>query len=285
MINTTLLIGILLIIGSTHFVFAKMLSSYLHPSISAFFVLLIATIEVGAYGLTTKQLKLKNFRKHVWFFLGIGFFIAASTILNYAAVAFIDPGTAAFLAQTGTIWSLGLGLFWLHEKLFRGQVIGAFLATTGVFVLTYQAGEYTRIGSLMVLTSSLLYSLHSGVTKRFGERIDFVNFFFFRLASTTAFLFVFASSQQTFTWPNNSAWGYLLLVGTMDVVVSRAVYYLALRRLDLSIHTLVLTLSPVVTVIWTIIFFKYFPSLQQILGGIIVILGVFIVGKYRQTEQ
>jgi drug/metabolite transporter (DMT)-like permease len=284
MINTTLLIGILLIVDSMHFVFAKMLSSHFHPSVSAFFVLFIATIEVGIYGIATKQLRLEHFRKHAWFFLGIGFFVASSTNLNYAAVTFIDPGTASLLAQTGSIWSLGLGLFWLKEKLTRGQIIGAVLAIAGVFVLTYQAGEYLRIGSLMVLAASLMYSLHSGMTKRYGEGIDFINFFFFRVASTAAFLFVFASIQQAFTWPTIPVWGYLLLVGTMDVVISRSVYYLALRRLDFSIHTLVLTLSPVVTVIWTMIFFDLFPSTRQVLGGITVILGVFIVGKYRQTQ-
>lgn len=285
MINTTLLIGILLIVDSLHFVFAKILSSHFHPSVASFFVLFIATIEVGLYGIVTRQLRFKHFRKDAGFFLSIGFFIAASTNLNYAAVAFIDPGTASLLAQTGSIWSLALGLFWLKEKLSRAQIIGAFLAIAGVFVLTYQVGEYIRIGSIMVLTASLLYSLHTGIAKRYGEGIDFVNFFFFRLASTAAFLFLFASIQQAFTWPTISTWGILILVGTIDVVVSRSVYYIALRRLDLSIHTLVLTLSPVVTVIWTMVFFKHFPSIRQVLGGIIVILGVFIVGKFRQIKQ
>jgi len=283
--NTPFLIVILLIVDSVHFVFARMLVPHIHPSVSAFFVLFIATLEVGTYGIATKQLKFAHFLKNAWFFLGIGFLIAASTNLNYAAVAFIDPGTASLLAQTGSIWSLGFGLFWLKEKLTHAQFLGAFFAMMGVFILTYQAGEYLQIGSFMVLSGSLLYSLHSGITKRYGEGIDFVNFFFFRLASTAAFLLLFASIQQAFTWPTRTVWGYLVLVGTIDVVVSRSVYYLALRRLDLSIHTLILTLSPVAAVIWTIIFFDLFPTTRQIIGGIIVILGVFFVGKHRQTKQ
>jgi drug/metabolite transporter (DMT)-like permease len=217
--------------------------------------------------------------------LGIGLLVAASTNLNYAAVGYIDPGTASLLGKTGEIWSLGLGLFWLREKLTHPQFLGATLAIGGVFVISYQAGEYNRVGTFMVLAATFLYTLHTGMTKKYGEDMDFVNFFFFRLLITSTFLFLITSIMGTITWPSSTAWGYLLLVGTIDVTFSRSIYYLALRRLNLSIHTLVLTLSPVVAIIWTIVFFEYYPSTQQLIGGFIVILGLIIVSKYRESKN
>ena len=71
----------------------------------------------------------------------------------------------------------------------------------------------------------------------------------------------------------------------IDVTLSRSIYYLALRRLNLSIHTLVLTLSPVVAILWTIVIFKIYPSTQQLIGGFIVIIGLLIVGKYRESKS
>jgi drug/metabolite transporter (DMT)-like permease len=268
-----------------HYVFARMLVPHLPPSTSAFFVLLIATIEVGIYGIATKKLKFENFQLNAWFFFGIGILVAISTNLNYAAVRYIDPGTASLLGKSGKIWSMGLGLLWLREKLTGPQFLGATLAIGGVFVLSYQAGEYNRVGTFMVLTATFLYTLHTGVTKKYGENMDFVNFFFFRLLITSIFLFLITSIVGTITWPSSTAWGYLLLVGTMDITFSRSIYYLALRRLNLSIHTLVLTLSPVVAIIWTIIFFEIYPSTLQLFGGFIVIIGLLIVGKYYETKK
>ena len=69
----------------------------------------------------------------------------------------------------------------------------------------------------------------------------------------------------------------LILAGTVDVVASRALYYVALRRLKMSVHSIVLTLSPVVTVIWSLLLFGSVLTPQQFLGGIAVILGVLIV--------
>ena len=282
--NSSFLIGTLLIIDSMHYVFARMLVPHLPPSTSAFFVLLIGTIEVGIYGVATKQLRFTTFQKNVWFFLGIGLLVAVSTDLNYAAVGYIDPGTASLLGKTGQIWSLGLGLFWLQEKLTRPQFLGATLAIGGVFVISYQVGEYNRVGTFMVLAATFLYALHTGMTKKFGEDMNFVNFFFFRLLITSFFLFLITTITGTITWPSPTAWGYLLLVGTVDVTISRSIYYLSLRRLNLSIHTLVLTLSPVVAILWTIFIFDIYPSTQQLIGGFIVIFGILLVGKYRESN-
>ncbi|MGD8457077.1 MAG: DMT family transporter [Anaerolineales bacterium] len=285
MINTSLLLVIMLIVDSLHFIFARMLVQRLQPSVSASFVLVIATIEVGIYGLVTKQLRFGSLRKNAWFFLGIGFFVAGSTILNYTSVEFIDPGIASLISQTGKLWGLGLGLVWLKEKLTRQQFFGAALAIMGIFIITYQAGEYLRIGSMMVLGGTFLYAIHAGLVKKYGEEIDFVNFFFFRLLLTTIFMFLFISTTGIFTWPTPPVWKYLLLVATIDVAFSRSIYYLALRRLKLSVHTLVLTLSPVATTLWTIVFFSIYPSSKQMAGGLIILLGVFIVGKYRSTTD
>jgi drug/metabolite transporter (DMT)-like permease len=159
------------------------------------------------------------------------------------------------------------------------------MAVMGIFIITYQAGDYLRIGSVMVLAGTFLYAIHAGLVKKYGENIDFINFFFFRLMLTTVFMLLFITTTGTFTWPTAPVWGYLLLVATIDVAISRSIYYLALRRLKLSVHTLVLTLSPVVTILWTILIFAIYPSAKQIAGGIIVMLGVFIVNKYRVVSE
>jgi len=67
------------------------------------------------------------------------------------------------------------------------------------------------------------------------------------------------------------------LAGTVDVTISRGLYYLALRRLKLSLLSLVLTLSPVVTMGWTLLLFGITPAPQQLVGGAAVIVGILMV--------
>jgi drug/metabolite transporter (DMT)-like permease len=59
----------------------------------------------------------------------------------------------------------------------------------------------------------------------------------------------------------------------------------ALRRLDLSILTILLTLSPVITIMWSFILFGVMPSVQGFVGGTAVIAGVILVTMSRNKKQ
>ncbi|MFZ0545761.1 MAG: DMT family transporter [Candidatus Promineifilaceae bacterium] len=282
-----LVIAILLVVDSLHFVFARLLHPYLPGGTAAMYVLGFAALEVTLFLGIRGRIQPTVFRQHAWFFLTIGFLVATATTLNYIAIGFVDPGTASLLAQMSTVFALGMGLFWLREKLTAVELLGALVALVGVFIISFQPTEgLFRIGSFMVLGSAFLYALHTAVVKRFGEAMDFSNFFLFRVVSTAAFLLLFTTVRgQLLLPPKPAAWFFLILTGTVDVVISRVLYYLALRRLRLSYHTILLTLSPVITILWSLALFQDRPKLQGLLGGAAVILGVLIVTVQRAKQK
>jgi drug/metabolite transporter (DMT)-like permease len=279
------MIGVLLVLDSLHFVFARLLTPYLPGVTSALYVLAVATIEVSIFLAFRGAIKPTVFLQNSRFFLVVGFLVAASTGLNYIAVSYIDPGTASFLARTTTIFALALSIIWLRERLSSVEVIGALLAMAGIVIISFQPGDYLRLGSLMILASSFMYALHAAVVKRYGGDLDFSNFFLWRVVSTTGFLLLFTTVGGQLVWPSWEAWIIILVAGTVDVVISRVLYYLALRRLKMSMHTIILTLSPVLTVLWSVILFSERPSLQALIGGVAVLLGVIIVTSSMSRQR
>lgn len=276
--NVVPLVVALLAVDGLHFVFARALHDYLNPTTSVMYVLAIGTLEVGAYAAWRGRLRLATLRQHAWFFLVVGLLVAVSTSINYSAVGFIDPGTASLLAETSILFGLALGVGWLKDRLTRRQVLGAVVAVAGVVVITFQPGDYLRPGALLVIGSSALYALHAGIVKRYGGGIEFVEFLFWRLAVTAGFLVASAAGQGLLTWPGDwRAWSILLVAASVDIAISRTLYYLALRRLTVSIHSLVLTLSPVVAILWSLALFGIQPAVQDLLGGAAVLAGVAIV--------
>jgi drug/metabolite transporter (DMT)-like permease len=276
--NAPLIVVGLLLIDSLHFVFARLLLPHLPPLTSATFVLLVGLVEVAIFAkITGRRFHFDTLRQNMWFFLAVGFLVAVSTNLNYTAVAYIDPGTASMLAKSSVVFGLGFGLFWLRDRFNRLQSVGALLALTGVFVITFQPGDYLRLGAFMVVGSAFMYALHAALVKRYSGHLSLTDFFLFRLAATSTFLFIFAVGGGQLVWPTRQAWLLLLLVGTVDVVISRGLYYLVLRQLKLTYHAIVLTLSPVVAIGWSIFLFSTSPTLQQTIGGVAVLAGVLIV--------
>ncbi|MGB3715047.1 MAG: DMT family transporter [Candidatus Promineifilaceae bacterium] len=275
--NAPLVIGVLLVVDSLHFVFARLLASHLPGVTSAFYVLAVATLEITVFLAFKGTIRPRLFLQNTSFFLVIGLLVATATSLNYIAVGYIDPGTAAMLAQTATVFALALSVIWLKEHLSSVEILGALLALVGIFIISFQPGDYIRLGSLMVLASAFMYALHAAIVKRHGGDMDFSNFFLWRVASTTAFLLLFTTVRGQWVWPGREAWLIIIVAGTVDVVISRVLYYVALRRLKMSLHTIILTLSPVLTVLWSVLLFSVRPTIQALIGGAAVILGVVIV--------
>jgi drug/metabolite transporter (DMT)-like permease len=274
--------AILMVVDSMHYIFARLLLPHAEPAWSAFFVLAAGTLEVGVYGFATGRISLRAFRPHARFYVAIGFLVAASTVLSYESMAYLDPGTAALLGKTTTLFTVGFGLVWLHERLSQRQMAGAGVALAGVFLFAFQPGDFFRLGALLVLGSSLFYALHTALVKRSGEGIGFMDFFFFRLLSTSAFLLLMALGMDAlrdkpFAWPGATGWLLLAVTGTVDVVVSRTLYYLTLRSLPMSVHAIILTLSPVVSVAVALVLFGTFPTFLQLAGGLLILGGVLLV--------
>jgi drug/metabolite transporter (DMT)-like permease len=273
--NRPLLIAALIITDSVHFIFARLLLPHISPSVSVFYVMAIGTVEVGIYGFICRRIHYMTLRNHFWFFLSIGALIGLSTIINYEAVAFIDAGTATILSQASILMSVGLGIFWLRDRLTRFESFGAMLALIGVLIITFQPGDYLRLGSLLVLLSAFMYALHTAIVKRYGEEMDFVDFFFFRIFSTTVLLFIFNLSRRMLVWPDANIWLLLIVGGTVSLVISRILFYIVLRRMTMSIHSIVLALR------WAFLLFDTLPTLQQLIGGVGVIFGVLMVTMRR----
>lgn len=279
--HPSLLILTLLLVDGLHFVFARALHDVLPPLTSVVFVMGVATAEVAAFAVATRRFHVQTFLRKAPFFLAIGALVGLSTSINYIAVGFVDPGTASLLAQMSVVFGLALSLLWLRERLTRQQLFGAALCILGVVVITFQPGDYFRLGALMIIGGTFLYALHMALVKRYGGGMDFVEFFLWRLMSTTAYLVILAGAQGALIWPTINAWPLLLIVGTVDIVISRSLYYLSLRRLKMSVLTLVLTLTPVVTIVWSLVLFGVQPTLQQVIGGAAVLIGVLIVTLRR----
>jgi drug/metabolite transporter (DMT)-like permease len=273
------LVPALLVIESLHYVFARLLVDRLPPSTSGLYMLGIATVEVAL--LARGRVHPAVFLRHWRFFGAIGLLVAVNTNLGFLAMRYVDPGTAALLTRTSVIFGVGLGVLWLGERLDRVELAGAAAALAGTVVVSLQPGDHLRLGSLVVILATLLYALHSAVVKRWGGEIPFTEFFFYRVATTTAFLAVLVAVQGDPLWPAPETWPLLVLSATVNVVISRALYYLALRRLDMSLLTIILTLSPVVTILWSLVLFDSRPSLQELAGGVAILAGVLVVSARR----
>ena len=101
--NGTAVMVMLLLVDSLHYVFARLLLPYLPATTSSFYYMTIATLEIALFAAVRRQIDWQIFRKNAKFFLTIGFLIAFATSASFAAVTYIDPGTASMIARISVV--------------------------------------------------------------------------------------------------------------------------------------------------------------------------------------
>jgi drug/metabolite transporter (DMT)-like permease len=201
----------------------------------------------------------------------------------YEVITFVEPATVSMLSKTSLLFGVLLGVLWLDERLTRYQMIGAVVTLAGVVLITFQpTGSRMGFGSLLVIGGALLIALHAALVKRYGQGIPMLDFLFFRLCGTSLFLLLMTTVRGSLIWPGRSFW-MLLLASAIIIPLGRAVYYITLRRLSLSLHSVILALSPVTAVLWSLVLLGTSPSPQELLGGGVVIVGVLITLLTRST--
>jgi drug/metabolite transporter (DMT)-like permease len=274
-----LLVAGLLLVDSLYYIFARLLLPLLPPVAGAMYMMVLGTLLIAV--LVRGRLDWGVLRRHGWLFLAVGLLVGVNTNMGFVAVRYVDPGTASLLSRTSILFGVGLGVAWLGERLGRLEIVGAVIAVAGVLAISFQPGDYLRWGSLIVISSTALYALHSALVKRFAGEIPFGEFMFFRVGSVATVLVVLALAQGAMVWPTPVAWGWLVVAAAVNVVLSRGVYYLALRRLDMSFLTIILTLTPIVTWLWSIVVFGGRPTGIELAGGLATLGGVLLVTASR----
>src|SRR5262249_50214077 len=139
--------------------------------------------------------------RHRGFFLALGLLVGINTNMGFAAVRYIDPGTASVLSLMSIPFGIALGVAWLGERPGAMEVLGAACAFAGVLAISAQAGDYLRWGSAMIVAATFLYAAHSALAKRYGGEIPFGQFMFFRAASVAAVLVALVLVQGELVWP------------------------------------------------------------------------------------
>jgi drug/metabolite transporter (DMT)-like permease len=176
-------------------------------------------------------------------------------------------------------------MLFLHEKMNIKKAVGMILAIFGVLLVTTSGSGQSfdiqiNIGFILMLLSTLNWAVYSVLLKRL--KIPYpplvVTFYMsiIGLILTTPFL-IRNKGWESLSLLNYTEWAHLLFLG---VFVSGIAYWYwgkALEVLEASKVSMFLYLEPITTLIAAVLLLHEKVFFINVLGGIIIIIGVVIV--------
>ena len=220
-----------------------------------------------------------------------GLFFAADLALWATGVILSGATNPTLLANTAPLW-VGLGaLILFREKLKAMFWMGLLLAMTGSVVilgLDSLRAVSLGVGTLLGLLAGIFYGGYFLITQRGRETLDSLAYFWpAAVSSTLGLLILCLALRQPLSGYPASAYLNFLALGLVSQVFGYLALNHALGYMPASIVAPTMLGQPVVTAILAGPLLGEALSPWQVLGGLAVLAGVYVVhySQRRDTDQ
>ena len=277
------------------FVATKISLQYTNPTTLVWLRFTMGVVILGLAVFLSKQFALPKGRDWGYFallgFLGITFhqWLQSTGLLTAQAT------TTAWIITTTPIFIALLGFIILRERLALYQVFGIFLATFGVLLVVTKgdlaaltAGRFGTQGDYLVMTSAVNWAVFSTLSRP-GLKKHPANLMMFYVMGfgwlfTSILFFAGSGIGQVSSIPFDG-WIAIVFLGVLCSGLAYIFWYDALKVLSVAQTGAFLYLEPIVTVIVAAIVIQEVILLATLVGGIIILVGVWLVNRPSQSVQ
>jgi drug/metabolite transporter (DMT)-like permease len=206
------------------------------------------------------------------------------TILAFVAIwtywigiKMMDPTLASFLNRTETLVTIFLGFVILGERFSKAEGLGAIIVLAGIVLMKFTLrGEYST-GFWVVLFSAVCFGTAEFIAKIAVRYVDPLTLSFVRnLVSAVMFWIAVAFVGTSFAGVGSVFWG-VIIIAIMGPILTRPIYLVALKHIEVSKVALINQSQPVFVAIMAFFALNQTPAPREIIGGLFVIGGCLLI--------
>jgi drug/metabolite transporter (DMT)-like permease len=301
-----LAIAVLVVVWAVNFIAAKSGLTYLPPlALASFRVVLAGLVMIPVYFSCLRlqafaeaaELRRRGFlARDVWTFLYLGFFgVVVNQMCFTIGLYFTRVSHAAVLVGLGPIYILALAVLLGLERATGRKVIGMLLALAGVAVLASDNGismhSASMVGDAITMAGSIGFAIYAVLGKRVAEEYDTLTMTAFSHFAGALMVLPVAiyearalgsAGQWRQPW---RAWAAVVYMAVCSSALAYVFYFWLLRYLEASQLSAFTYLLPVLATILGILWLGEKTSWRQVLGGVMVLGGVYWIESSRTAAS
>jgi drug/metabolite transporter (DMT)-like permease len=202
----------------------------------------------------------------------------------WIGIKMMDPTLASLLNRTETLVTILLGLVILGERFSRGEALGAILVLGGIVLMKFTLRVEYSTGFWVVLFSAVCFGTAEFIAKIAVRYVDPLTLSFVRnLVSALMFWIAVVFVGTSFAGTGSVFWG-VIIIAIMGPILTRPIYLVALKYIEVSKVALINQSQPVFVAIMALLALKQTPALREIMGGVFVIGGCLLIIMSRKKR-
>jgi len=257
--------------------------------VTAFYRLLFSVLFLLPFFLPRFQANPALRSRLIIFPLMAGIFTACDLGLWTASLSFTTASNATLLGNTSPLW-VALGTWLIFKRKLSGSfwrglafaLLGAALIMGTDFILHPRFG----IGDAMALSTGFFYGGYFLFTEKSRQTFDPVSHIWFvGIGASTTLFFVNTALHNPLSGYEKNTWLVFLATALVSQLIGYMSLAYALGHLPASVVSPTMILQPVVTTLLAIPLLSEIPSAWQGIGGVIALIGIYIVNQSHQRSN
>ncbi len=205
-------------------------------------------------------------------------FSAIHNIFFVLSLKFTSVAASVILVNTHPILTAFLGHLFIKEKVTARAALGLVGAMAGAAIISIShGGNISLRGNLFALATALFMAAFILCARRLRQRTPILPFMFaVKSASSVYLLLLVAVFAVPLIGFDVASWRALLLLGLVPTFIGHTVFNYSVGYLRAYLVALALVGEPVGATILAVIFLGEIPSLQTMIGGLIVLVSILV---------
>ena len=291
-------ISIAILAVSTASIFIRFAQAEAPSLVIAASRMLFASIFLAIPALSKHRAELRNLnRTELLLGLVSGIFLAIHFATWITSLEFTSVTNSVVLVSTSPLWVALLAPIFLKEKLTKTVIFGMILTLIGGTIIGFSEGctldggiscasssgiglaEASK-GNFLALAGALAVAGYLLIGRRLRAKMSLIPYIFlvYGMAAIVLLIMVIVSGQSLFGYsPLIYLW--LLLMAIFPQLVGHSTYNWALRYLPVALVSVVTLGEPIGSSILAFIILKEAPSALQLLGGVLILAGIYVTSQ------
>lgn len=210
-------------------------------------------------------------------------------LLFFKGLSMASGATSAFIHKTMFVYVMFLAAIFLKEKINKKVLAGAAILLLGNFLLLKMNNFAFNIGDFLILVATLFWAVENTISKYVLKTLNSTIVAFGRMFFGSIFILIFLIFSGNINSVATLTAGQMLWVIITSALLFFYVFtwYSGLKHVKVSIATSVLLLGSPITTLLSFIFLDAAVSLSQLVGVLLIPVGVFFVFlgyQHRRVE-
>ncbi len=205
---------------------------------------------------------------------------------------YLSPSLASVLVTTSPAWAAALSGWILREKLRKIQISGFAIAFIGAaIVIAFGSGSGALSvdnpwGAALCLVAPFTWAVFNVLYKReFGNLDPFSTIGVCLIIGSFVMIPFYKTAAGSLGDFSGSQWGWMVYTAIGGTVLAYYLWYWALQRLEANKTMSYNYAVPISALLWSWFVMGIFPSTISVLGGIILVGGVYLTQAQQLVKR